>query len=355
MHDCNDDIVAFHKEKVVLSTTERTEMRNRRNANRDRLKSGLKSADEPTAKCKSQGSYAMWTMVQDTDKDYDIDDGVYFTKESLVGPRGGDKTPTAAKAMVRDAVDSGTFKNPPEVRKNCVRVFYQEGYHVDLPVYREVKSDDDDDKRTYSELASTEWKVSDPQSVTEWLRREDRNQSPDSGDAVRQLRRIVRMLKSFARSRKSWSDSIASGFMITALVVEQYVADEDREDRALYNTMVEIRNRLHSNLKIKHPTVTGEYLTKGEDDSRARFLREKLDSAIGKLEPLFRSACTHDEALEAWDTVFATTFFSERSSDDDSDGQACGRHVPGASASIPFARRPYPTKPVDKRGGGRYG
>jgi hypothetical protein len=37
--------------------------------------------------------------------------------------------------MVRDAVDDDKFKKPPEVRPNCVRVFYEAGYHVDLPVY----------------------------------------------------------------------------------------------------------------------------------------------------------------------------------------------------------------------------
>lgn len=352
MHDCHKDIVAFHGSEVVLSTDDRDEMRNRRDANRKRVESGLEKADEPAAKnFKSQGSYAMRTMVQDANNDYDIDDGVYFTKESLAGPRGGDKPALDARDMVRDAVDSGKFKRPPEVRKNCVRVYYEKGYHVDLPVYREVS---DEDGQSHFELASADWIVSDPQSVTEWLRRADKQQSPDDGDGVGQLRRIVRMLKAFARSRKSWKDSIASGFMITVLVVERYSAAKGREDRALYDTMVAIRDRLLWDLKIKHPTVSGEYLTKGVADSRAKFLREKLDWAIEQLEPLFHSEPTREGALKAWDTVFATTFFGDRPSGTDSGNQAHSRAGLGAAAIAPRERRRHPTKPVDKRGGGRF-
>ena len=72
-----------------------------------------------------QGSYAMKTMVRDPDNDYDIDDGVYFHKEDLVGPRGAEMTSLQARQMVRDAVDDGRFKRAPEVCSNCVRVFYQ--------------------------------------------------------------------------------------------------------------------------------------------------------------------------------------------------------------------------------------
>lgn len=352
MHDCHQDIVAFHDEEVVLSTTDRDKMRKRRDANRKRVVSGLEKADEPAAEgFKSQGSYSMWTMVQDANNDYDIDDGVYFTQENLAGPRGGDKPAVDARTMIRDAVDNGQFKRTPEVRKNCVRVYYEAGYHVDLPVYREVR---DDDGQTHFELASADWIVSDPRSVTEWLRRADKERSPDYGDGVGQLRRVVRMLKAFSRSRESWKAAIASGFMITVLVVEKYAAFEGHEDRALYATMIAIRDRLKWNLKIEHPTVSGEYLTKGEDDSRTRFLREKLEWAIKQLGPLFDGKSTREEVLAAWDRVFATSFFGDRSSGNNSDYQAHDHLIPAASVGIPFERKPRPTKPVDKRGGGRY-
>ena len=75
-------------------------------------------------------------MVQDQHKDYDIDDGVYFHKDDLQGPKGGEKTALDAKKMVRKALHDDRFKMAPEVRTNCVRVYYNVGYHVDVPVYR---------------------------------------------------------------------------------------------------------------------------------------------------------------------------------------------------------------------------
>ena len=72
------------------------------------------------------------------DNDYDIDDGVYFRKEDLVGPRSAEMTSLQARQTVRNAVDDGRFKQALEVRSTCVRVYYEAGYHVDLPVYRRV-------------------------------------------------------------------------------------------------------------------------------------------------------------------------------------------------------------------------
>ncbi|MET2832881.1 cyclic GMP-AMP synthase DncV-like nucleotidyltransferase [Mesorhizobium shangrilense] len=52
----------------------------------------------------------MKTMSRDPDNDYDIDDGVYFAKEDLVGKRYAEMTSLQARQMVRDAVDDRKFK-----------------------------------------------------------------------------------------------------------------------------------------------------------------------------------------------------------------------------------------------------
>ena len=139
MIDCAKEVRAYHDADVTLPKTEQDEMRDRRNANRTRLCNGLAKAGKPAPlEFVKQGSYAMKTMIRDPDNDYDIDDGVYFRKEDLVGERGAEMTSLQARQMVRDAVYYGKFKQAPEVRSNCVRVLYEAGYHVDLPVYRRV-------------------------------------------------------------------------------------------------------------------------------------------------------------------------------------------------------------------------
>ncbi len=357
MKNCHDDMVAYHNADVTLPYKERSEMRERRDSNRRRLKNGLKRSDEPgPIGCRSQGSYAMRTMVQQPDRDYDIDDGAYFDKEKLKGPKGGERTSGDAKEMVRKALHDESFKRPPEKLKNCVRVYYNAGYHVDVPVYRRViETNVLGEEETRYELASTEWKRSDALAVTDWLLGANKAHSPD-GDNGGQLRRIVRLLKAFARSRPSWRARIATGFMITKLVVEKYRADAGREDRALYGTMVAIRDRLDWDLEITHPTIDGEWLTKGADDAQSKFLRDKLDWAISELDVLFAPDCTHTQALKAWDKVFDTTFFSDRDTDDNAKSSK-SEHVGAFTASeilIRGAERAATEEPVDKRGGGRY-
>src|SRR5688500_717924 len=105
MYDTSVQVLGYHDTEVNLPSAERTEMRNRRNANRDRLKKGLADADRPAPIGQhTQGSYAMHTMVQDASIDYDIDDGVYFRKEKLVGPNGGEMSALEVRQMVCDAL-----------------------------------------------------------------------------------------------------------------------------------------------------------------------------------------------------------------------------------------------------------
>lgn len=371
MYNCHEDMLAYHNEKVTLPGADQAEMRERRDANRNKVKAGLKREGEPSPlEFRSQGSYAMRTMVQHPEKDYDIDDGIYFAKEDLKGPRGADRTPADVKEMVHKALHDDKFNTPPEVRTNCVRVYYDSGYHVDVPVYRRFERKNLlGEMETVDEIASTEWKRSDPIAVTDWFKDENERQSPDM-DNGGQLRRDVRLLKAFGRSRESWRSRIATGFMVTKLVVERYQPDQDREDRALYNTMVAIRDRLNGNLEIDHPTMAGEKITKGPKDGRPKFLKERLDWAIDELKVLFELDCTRAKALKAWDSVFNTDFFSSRLHKTDavtathqregmSGGAALALGLGAAAVAAAFISKRgvavEPTQPVDKRGGGRYG
>ena len=308
MFDCAKDVRAYHDQDVTLPKSEQDAMRDRRNANRTRLRNGMEKAGKPKPiEFVKQGSYAMKTMCRDPDNDYDIDDGVYFHKTDLVGERGAEMTSLQARSMVRDAVDDGKFKRAPEVRSNCVRVFYEKGYHVDLPVYRRVVTETVFGDEVHYELAaSSGWKRSDARDVSDWY--EDERSASTDGT---QLRRINRTLKKHARSRYSWRGSILSGFGISVLATESFRAN-DREDRALYDTMVAIRDRLNWDLVVAHPVTPGDTITSGYDDAKARCLREKLTKALDNLEPLFGTDCTREMALKCWDKVFATTFFSER-------------------------------------------
>ena len=312
MFDCDSDLSSFHNNEVTLNSTQQSEMRECRNANRTRLKKGLDANEDPSPDShQAQGSYAMHTMVQDENYDYDIDDGVIFLKQDFVSSQGTDKTALDARKMVRSALDDSSFATPPEVLKNCVRVIYQKGYHVDVPVYRQL-----DDETL--ELASSDWKGSSPSAVTEWYNKAVCEKSPDT-DNGRQLRRITRHIKTYKNSRASWKAKMASGFVISTLVVECYLSDE-RDDVSLYKTMEAIRERLKLNLEVCHP-VRNEMLTKGANDARTKHLREKFSDALDELDVLFDSDCTRLKALKAWKTIFKHPFWIDRVSKEESKHQ----------------------------------
>ena len=357
MFDCSDDVLGYHDEKVTLSGGEQTNMRERRNANRVRLKNGLKEAGKPAPDhFKSQGSYAMKNMTQHDDNNYDIDDGVYFRKEDLVGPRGGEMSALDARQMVRDAVDDGSFKKAPQVHKNCVRVYYEAGYHVDLPVYRLVTGKNAlGQDEVFAELASSDWKRSDARHVTDWFDGENQQQSPDTTNG-RQLRRMSREIKKYARSRASWESQILSGFGITKLVTEEYRANSSREDAALYDTMKAIRDRLKWSLVVNHPVTPGETITNGSDDAKARFLRDRLTEAIDNLAPLFEADCIREKALKCWDKVFNTDYFTGRlePTSNESRAKAGDANVLTSGILREVAGVTAVREAVRKDGGGRY-
>lgn len=337
MIDCAQVIRNYHDDAVKLTEETRRQLRANRNANRDRLEDNLKANERPSpVRFQKQGSYAMRTTIQEAENAYDIDDGVAFKKDDLNGVRGGQMSALDARQMVCDALQDKRFKKKPEVLKNCVRVHYNEGYHVDIPVYRET-----DDERTgfTCEIASSEWRESDPAEINAWFDRQLAKKRSTQDDDDHQMRRMIRLLKRYAKSRPSWN--LPSGFILTILADEQYLAFDDRDDRAFYNLIVAIGARVRANGEVRNP-VQDEVLTKGTPDPKMRALEEKLREAIGTLHVLFNAKCTRTEALKAWAKVFNTDYFDGSISD------------AGSRASIVVGTG-TPTAPVQKSGGGRFG
>ena len=134
MKDCHSDIAAYHTDEVRLSKNEMDSMRGRQSSNQDRLKSRLDGTNKPKIReIVTQGSFAMKTMVQHPDNDYDIDDGAYFDKKDLNKAASGvEMTPLQAREMVCKAAFDKNFNQKPEARDKCVRVYYNDGTHIDV-------------------------------------------------------------------------------------------------------------------------------------------------------------------------------------------------------------------------------
>lgn len=300
MKDCSVDILKYHNDEVTLSPATRDKLRGNRNANRDRLKRGLEGNKDPMPDSFIiQGSYAMKTMTQHQSNDYDIDDGAAFGAEKLKKKDGISLTPQEAKEMVRDAlIEGGGLAENPTVNKNCVRVKYAAGHHVDIPVYRVL-----DGKK---ELAGEAWRDSNPTEITDWFATTEKK-TQGHGETEPQLRRLVRLVKRY--SRRNLDVNSLSGLLLTVLTAEQHTIHDVREDRAFREVLRKIRDRLLANSTINNPANLAERLSKDTNAGKITDLVSQIADSLKTLEVLNRANCRRSEALKAWKQVLKTEFF----------------------------------------------
>lgn len=306
MFDLHSELNQFYEDHVRLGE-ERQTLAEHRDRNLDRLRAGLEKLEHPSSfDYRNQGSYAMHTINQQPNRDYDIDVAVIFSKDDLPS------SALDARKRIESAMREGgrSFIQPPEALTNAVRVYYAEGHHIDLAVYR--CHEDRCENSTY-EHAGSDWTARDPMEITNWFNDVVREQSPakEAGASVKQnqMRRIVRWLKAFSKSREHWN--LPGGLIISVLVAECYRSDPDRDDLSLYSTMVSVRNRLQLREEITDPVDSSQMLTnRSVDRGRVRRFRERLDEAISRLEVLHEPQCTDEQAIKAWHWVFRHSFWS---------------------------------------------
>lgn len=311
---CSKEMTKYHADEAVLSRADQKEMRERRNNGRKRLNSGLeKDGHKLPLEQESQGSYAMRTMVEDSQCDYDIDDGQYFEKDDLTDSDGNRLAPKAARERVCKALRHDERVYPAKVFNNCVRQDYADGYHIDMPVYRIVRTKDTEGKEIVSyELAcADDWVFSDARAVTRWFNGRVGTLNEGEADGS-QLRRVVRLTKKFARSRIAWKKKTASGITLTRLVVDEFVSKAE-DDEALYETWKRVYARLSMSTEVEHP-IKGKLAEDG--DVKVTFFAERLATALEDLEVLEDLECGQKKALSAWDKAFGTSFFSEQGATD---------------------------------------
>jgi hypothetical protein len=307
MYNLHKELNEFYEEHVRIKN-ERKKLADHRDINLASLEEGLEKLNFPhNFESKDQGSYAMNTINKHPEKNYDIDEAIIFEKDDLP-PEPADARKRIEDAMVKAG---GNFSVPPKAKTNAVRISYKDGHHIDFAVYRKNVNIFGN---PIIEHAGPEWVNRDPVAITNWFIDSVQAKSPSKeyGASIEdnQLRRVVRWLKMFSKSRSSWK--LPGGLIISALAIERYTSNQYRDDASLYDTMVGIRDRLRFSKDIINPVDSSLYLTaRDTDKTRVENLEEKLDFAIDKLSPLFRANCTRLEALQAWNWVFDHSYWAE--------------------------------------------
>jgi hypothetical protein len=323
-YDCTKDFQQYYDNHVRLSS-ERKKLAEVRDTNLQRIREGLADLENETKKphpsfsdSKNQGGYAMHTLNQAADNDYDIDVALVFESDDLPDD------PGEAKLRVRDALRrrATNFVTEPEARTNAVTVWYEEGYHVDFAIYRRRSTA----WSTITEHASSTWIAREPLEVSDWFCGQVDDKSPaesfwqsDLKVGPKQMRRIVRFIKRFCKSRASWN--LPGGMIITTLVNEVYQPDRSRDDISLRSTLTRIQSRLEQSLEIMSPVRPEQELTASEKHKKqVERLLKKLNQFLPKLAVLDEPLCTEEKARNAWNFIFNHEFWKQKSAQDMSEG-----------------------------------
>lgn len=161
-------------------------LREKRDIILNRIRKHLTEKGRPCFKEMLQGSYKMKTgVIPIANLEYDLDVGLrFFFHED-------DYDAKTVRQWVFEAIDGHTEK--VEARGPCIRVTYQDGYHVDLVIY--ACWEDEFGSEQYRLAHKTKgWRPADPVGLLEYVREARRpyEGTEDSATKTDQFRRVVR-------------------------------------------------------------------------------------------------------------------------------------------------------------------
>lgn len=329
MFDASLEFEKFIKERIVLPFEDQQKLRKNKDTNIQRLKNGLSiynhdhKTDYMFSEIFVQGSMSMSTVIQNDANDYDIDVAIVFDEETING-----LSAYQARKMVLDALSykTGQFKNDPELKTNCVRISYADGYHIDFAVYRKIKKPFSNDYQ-YQHSGGFNWTDRDPKAITAWFQ-----------SAVKQkgqkLRKVVRLLKTFCKSRNDWVNM--PGGLIQSVLCEEAIDSLDKRiDEIFYNAISCIIKRLKIYKDVRNPTDAKlSLLSTQRHFEKMDNLLARLEEKIGKLNILFDQHCTSKDAYQAWYNFFNNNYWLEQKT---SLTESLIKHSYAKDKKIPFA------------------
>jgi hypothetical protein len=289
MANCNEEFTQF-LDKIQLGKTKIEHLRTSRNALRKRIETYYKEKGKNIPDFLGQGSFKAHTCINQSDEDYDIDDGVYL--QHL--PENKDNWPKTETVHneIKDAVKDHT-EQPLEDKTACVRVQFKKEYHVDLAIYGEFE-----DKVYLARKGNEQWEENNPRLFTEWILSKVKSQGE-------QLRSVIKYIKKWAYYN-GWINTI-SGFFITILVGNHFSQASERDDLALSNTLKNIVDYLRVNRKIIRPVVPMKNMTESFSEAEMN----KMISLFEEFKDASQKAITGNikkEAQETWRSLFGDDF-----------------------------------------------
>ena len=161
MLDLNKLFLDFHDE-ISLTKTYKEKITKGRDALRNKIDNKFEEKGRKKPQHCTQGSYAMKTAIMPLDNDeFDLDNGVYLRGYST----DQDDWPATqtVHTWVKEAVEKHTSNSPID-KNTCIRVVYEDKYHIDLPIYI-MGENSAGDSIAYLAHKSKGWIESDPKAL----------------------------------------------------------------------------------------------------------------------------------------------------------------------------------------------
>jgi ABC-type dipeptide/oligopeptide/nickel transport system ATPase component len=264
---------------------------------RETIRERIRRYFRDTLKVKSpmfrgEGAYVMNTMVNPTDGEYDIDDGVYLQH---LDQQNDGSWPTAdtAHCWLVDALD-GHCGGKAEDKRNCVRIRFRGLYRVDLSVYGQLNG-----RLRLAVNGQTNWLDCDPMSPTLWF-------GSHVSRCGAQLRRVVCYIKAWADFQTRRWGEMPDGFILTILAVQHY-QNRDKDDAALAYTLKAISTAVGSPLHASNPVYIDKQLTERLSHiQKIKFQKAVEEAAENALEAL--SLADAHKVSKIWRKVFGDRF-----------------------------------------------
>ncbi len=287
MANCHKLFLDFNT-VIALNSSHKESLRKSRNAVRDKIREYFRDQQNGFfPKFHGQGSFMMNTIIEPLDGEFDIDDGIYFKVEAKPF-----QSISTFHRWICEAVDGHTKQSPID-KQTCIRLVYARQYHLDLPIYYIIEG-----QTPYLAHKGKGWIKSDPREFLKWF-----NSKADNNG---QLKRIVRYLKAWSDYRKG---DLPSGLIFSILAANNIIFDE-RDDVALYQTLLNIKSSLELNFVCYRPT-TPVYENLLEDYSKTNkdYFLEQLDSFIQSAEKALDEKTNQKGACKAWQRHFGNERF----------------------------------------------
>lgn len=248
-------MATLHKEftefnsEIKLTSARKESLKSSKRKIKERIRKWFNDnkPNEIQPKFAGQGSFEMNTTVNPIpiydDEDnkilkYDLDYGVYFIEKDGENKK---RTIQTWHNWVFESVDNHTNKDSID-KNTCVRVIFNDGHHIDLPIYYMSGN--------LLQLAhkTKDWIDSDPKEFYEWF----------NDNKTSQLEKIVRFLKAWKNYKEINNSNLKlpSGFELTILATNNYF-EHDNDDFAFRETIRKINTELNkpNGFKCLRPTT----------------------------------------------------------------------------------------------------